>query len=248
MSDPPSPVEVRFRGALPKEVRPTAAFDAATALGRAVHAHFGAPCAIVVNANRQRILWWRNRHGQVEMSVHWALLSHADDVLAWLRKEEGAVQRLRAHLPDSATAPERKPLPPARAARGQVHDLAPMLAAERARWAECPEELFIEWGDWPRVAPRQSLRLGSCLPPRIRIHPVLDHPSVPGWFVGFIVFHEVLHVRCPPERGPRGRRRIHTPTFRAFERVHPDHDRAEAFERSHVGEWLSRCRAHVAGR
>jgi len=248
VSQAPPGVEVRFRGALPNEVRATAAFDAATQLGQEVRAHFEAPCAIVVNANRQRILWWRRREGRVEMSVHWALLSHPGDVLAWLRKERGAVERLRTRLPAPEAAPVPREVRQRHSAQGRVHDLAPMLADERVRWPGCPAELFVEWGDWPRVAPRRSLRLGSCLPPRIRVHPVLDHPSVPAWFVAFVVFHEVLHVRYPPETGSGSRRRIHTPAFRAAERRHPDHDRAEAFERAHVGEWLARCRAYLRTR
>ncbi len=243
-----SHVQVQFRGSLPREVRPTAAFDAATILGRAVQAHFGAACSIVVNANRQRVLWWRRRAGRVEMSVHWALLPHASDVLAWLRKEPGAVERLRTHLPVSEATASGPPSVPTRPAAGRVHDLAPLLAAEKQRWPHCPDDIYIEWGSWPRVPPTRSLRLGSCLPPRIRIHPVLDHASVPEWFVGFIVFHEVLHVRFPPTRGPDGRRRVHGRAFRAIERSHPDHARAGAFERAQVGEWLARCRAQVRRR
>ena len=249
-----SPIEVRFRGALPDDLGATSTYDAATRLGRAVQTHFeGQACTIVVNANRQRVLWLRTRDGRVEMSVHWALLAHTSDVLAWLRKEVDAVHRLRSHLPSAETpsAPMTRTSSvaraqrPARIARGEVHDLQPMLDAERVRWPPCPDEVFVEWGEWPKVPPRRTLRLGSCLPPRIRIHPVLDHDSVPDWFVHFVVFHEVLHVRFPPERGPTGRRRVHTRTFRTFERRHPDYARAEAFERAHIGEWLARCRARL---
>jgi len=239
-------VEVRFRGSLPKEVTASEAFDAARVLGRRIEAHFSAPCAIVVNANRQRVLWCRRRGGRVELSVHWALLPHADDVLGWLRKERGAEERLRTHLP--AAEPIPREVVRTRRALGEVHDLQPMLDAERARWPECPDDLFVEWGAWPTQPPRRTLRLGSCLPPRIRIHPVLDHASVPAWFVGFVVFHEVLHVRFPPTQGASGRRSVHTRGFRAMERKHPEHDRAEAFERAHVAEWLARCRARVRSR
>ncbi|MEN0060964.1 MAG: hypothetical protein AAGA48_02380 [Myxococcota bacterium] len=238
-------VEVRFRGSLPAEVGATAAYDAAAALGHTVGARLDAPCQIIVNANRQRVLWWRKRNGVVEMSVHWALLPHPDDVIAWLDQEPGAIERLRSLLPGASSGPPNAPLARKRGAQGHVHDLEPWLARERERWPACPPEVFVEWGDWPRVAPTRSLKLGSCLPPRIRIHPVLDDASVPGWFIGFIVFHEVLHLQYPPQTGRTGRRQIHNREFRIAEHGHPDHDRAQAFERAHIGAWLARCRDHV---
>lgn len=237
---------VRFRGALPEHVSATAAFDAATTLGGLVRVHYGAPCTIVINANRRQILSRRRRAGHVTLSVHWALVPHADDVMAWIRDVPGAVNRLRAHLPtDGSARPAARTVTRSRGTEGEVHDLQPFLDAERKRWPDCPPELFVEWGDWPKVAPRRVLRLGSCLPPRIRIHPVLDAKDVPGWFIGFIVFHEVLHVEHPPRQGPTGRRQIHHRVFRNAERAHPDHDRAVAFERAHIDRFLARCRAQI---
>jgi len=76
----------------------------------------------------------------------------------------------------------------------------------------------------------------------IRIHPVLDHPEVPAWFVAFVLFHEMLHVAIPPEAGTK-RRRVHTRRFRAAERAHPDYARAMAWEKTHVRHLIQRVAA-----
>lgn len=78
----------------------------------------------------------------------------------------------------------------------------------------------------------------------IRIHPVLDHPDVPDWFVAFVLFHEMLHIAIPPEEGGK-RRRVHTPRFRAAERQHPDYGRATAWEQQNIRALIARIRASM---
>jgi len=101
----------------------------------------------------------------------------------------------------------------------------------------------ITWGRFAGRAPRRVLRLGSCEPgdpPMIRIHPVLDHETVPEWFVGFLVFHELLHVVYPPETSG-GRRLIHSPVLRKAERDHRDYVRSIDWERRNLHDLLRRC-------
>lgn len=73
----------------------------------------------------------------------------------------------------------------------------------------------------------------------IRIHPVLDDARVPRWFVGFVVFHELLHAVLPP-RVENGRRKIHTPEFRRAEARHPDFGRAQRWEHDNVAILIRR--------
>jgi hypothetical protein len=127
---------------------------------------------------------------------------------------------------------------------GEHHHLE-HLQREQLPHAGHPEIIPIGWGRWPTRFPRHSLRLGSCTTgdaPVIRIHPVLDHASVPAWFVGFIVFHELLHVVHPPHPGET-RRNIHTPAFRRAEAKHPDWGRAEQWEKRNIRALIVRTRA-----
>lgn len=71
----------------------------------------------------------------------------------------------------------------------------------------------------------------------IRIHPSLDRPFVPRYFVAWIVYHEMLHQKhdIPVVDG---RRQFHTPAFLAEERLFDEFERAQQWERVHLNRLL----------
>jgi predicted metal-dependent hydrolase len=86
---------------------------------------------------------------------------------------------------------------------------------------------------------RRSIKLGSyCARDRlIRVHPRLDDPSVPRFFVEYVVYHEMLHHVLPPDvRG--GRRQLHDARFKRMERAFPRYDDAIAWESQNVRQLL----------
>jgi hypothetical protein len=225
----------------PRTPNATRTWEDALALGQAVLAlHPGIErCRVAVHGDRRAGLRWRIARDS-ELSLHWALAPHRDAVLAVIEGDDQAWDELQARIPGAPPAAERP--------RGRVHDLGPLLATARIGLPELGE-VRITWGRFGR-APERTLRLGSCspsVPPLVRIHPVLDHETVPAWFVSFVVFHELLHVVHPP-RIVGGRRILHPPELLAAERAHPDHARAVALERQSVREWLQRCRAQSRAR
>jgi hypothetical protein len=228
-------VEVRLPSALPDA---RGAYDLARALGAAACAFWPAATRVVVRVheNRSTLLKWSYPPGEVHIHCHAAFLPLPDDVIAVVaRRDPAAWSRLRL-LPRSRPAPDM-------AADGEVHHLDALIVAERARLdRELPAA--VGWGRWSGVAPQRSLRLGSCAagdPPVIRIHPVLDHEQVPAWFVGFVLYHELLHLRFPP-LAEAGRRVIHPRSFRQAERRHPRYAEALAWEEAHIGHLLHRAR------
>jgi hypothetical protein len=98
----------------------------------------------------------------------------------------------------------------------------------------------ITWGSAPRrLRPRRSIKMGSfAVEDRlIRIHPVLDDPAVPDYFVAWIVFHEMLHGKFEVVR--KGDRRcFHSKEFLAEERGFRDYERASAWERANIDRLL----------
>jgi hypothetical protein len=90
------------------------------------------------------------------------------------------------------------------------------------------------------TGPRRSIHYGSYhySTRTITIHPLLDSPTVPDWFVRFVIFHELIHAVLPEPVMVNGRRQIHDPRFRQIEESHPDHGRAGAFAQ----EFLRRFR------
>jgi hypothetical protein len=78
---------------------------------------------------------------------------------------------------------------------GRAHDLRALAAAVRTAYFPGQELLEIQWGKKITRRRRQSIRLGSYDPETktIRIHPLLDSPRVPSWFIESIIHHEYLH-------------------------------------------------------
>lgn len=64
----------------------------------------------------------------------------------------------------------------------------------------------------------------------IRINPILDSKGVPGYFVEYIVYHEMLHAKYGI-RIKNGRRVVHPPEFRAEERSFRWYEEARKWER-----------------
>lgn len=132
----------------------------------------------------------------------------------------------------------RPPLRPG----GAVHHLGAVLADLNARYFGGGVRAAITWGRHGGSRPGarlRTLKLGSFHPDEgvIRIHPVLDQPFVPRFFVQSVVFHEMLHeVHGMPV--VEGRRAIHPPAFRADERRFEHHALAAAWERDHLERLL----------
>jgi hypothetical protein len=249
-------IEVRLYDGLSS---PTETWDSAHALGNKLLKRFprASSCQIRVNANRRDVLWWRRNGRHLEVSVHHALLGWPKEVLAVVAREPGSWPVLQQRLP-SAPRPDLPELH----ARGRVHDLDALLAVERRRLRDAHRntkepmslsyiaDVPVTWGRWPAIPPRRTLRLGSCHhdPVLLRVHPVLDDSTVPSWFVGVVLWHELLHVAIPPHEQESGRRAVHPPRFRRLERVHPHHELALAWEGRHIERLLARCRERCRSR
>jgi hypothetical protein len=207
-------------------------------LGRARALAESLQAQVTVNANRRTLVSWRRVSGRLRVNVHQALLDRPDDVVALVtRNDREAWRRLLDHF--RATVPQAPPRSVAPSAGYRVHDLAAIAHAVNATWFEGRLAYRIGWGRAGR--PRRGMRFGSCTPATrtVRIHPALDAPDVPPWFVAFVVFHELLHLTVPPRRV--GRRTLHhPPEFRAAEAAHPDSERARAWEEAHVGTLVRR--------
>ena len=52
----------------------------------------------------------------------------------------------------------------------------------------------------------------------VKIHRILDQADIPGYFVEYVVYHEMLHNVCPPYMGSRGNAVVHTSEFKEREK------------------------------
>ena len=127
---------------------------------------------------------------------------------------------------------------------GRHHDLSAIFSALNRRYFSGRIAATITFGPAPRSRrPRKSIKMGSYSADSrvIRIHPALDQPKVPRYFVEWIVFHEMLHHLYRARRGDDGRRCVHPPEFVDHERRFHDFHRAQAWENENL-EVLLRTR------
>ena len=128
---------------------------------------------------------------------------------------------------------------------GVVHDLAAIFAELNERFFGNAVKSQITWGRGRTKAASRRRRksrhitLGSFSRRHslITIHPNLDRPDVPRFFVESIVFHEMCHEVVGEERRD-GRRLIHTPRFHEQERRYPQFAEARAWARGNIGYLL----------
>ncbi|MGF1657358.1 MAG: hypothetical protein ACFCU3_10305 [Verrucomicrobiales bacterium] len=98
----------------------------------------------------------------------------------------------------------------------------------------------ITWGRKRKLRPKRFFVFGAIYEDEriIRIHPLLDAPFVPLWYLEFVVYHEMLHAVVPDEPMPGGRRRIHTEEFLRRERQFPHYRKARVWEEENLGRFL----------
>lgn len=79
---------------------------------------------------------------------------------------------------------------------------------------------------WSQRRTRRILGHHDPIHETIVISKTLDAPDVPEWFVEYILFHEMLHIKHPA-RLIKGRRFFHTKAFRAEEERFPYYRQAQ---------------------
>ncbi len=98
----------------------------------------------------------------------------------------------------------------------------------------------VAWGRRRKERPREYFIFGSIQEEDrvIRIHPLLDQPFVPRWFLEYVLYHEMLHSVVPDEIDSAGRRIIHTAEFHRREKAFPRYRRARQWEDDNLARFL----------
>ncbi len=204
----------------------------------------GAPLRLTITDNRRTMLSIRRvadvRHVRLHHMFAGAPVEVLDAVAGYLahgdRRAGAAIDayvRANGHR-------IRHVSPPVTEVRveGAHHDLGEILGELIARYCPDTAPVTITWGRQAASARRarlRTIRMGAYLYEQrvIRIHPALDQPWVPRFFVAWVVFHELLH-HVIPALDVGGRRVHHTADFRAREATFHDRDRALEWEQRNV--------------
>ncbi len=112
--------------------------------------------------------------------------------------------------------------------RGSYHNLDRLFARLNRRYFA--DELEKPTLTWSQRRTRRILGHHDPVHNTIVISKTLDAADVPEWFVEYILYHEMLHIKHPA-RLVNGRRLYHTKAFRAEEARYPLYAEAQ--------EWLN---------
>jgi hypothetical protein len=110
-------------------------------------------------------------------------------------------------------------------ARGKHHNLSESFA--RVNQAYFGGQLSPPRLTWSRTLTRRKLGHYHPSTDTVMISQTVDSPSAPDYVVDFLMYHELLH-RVLGIKEVNGRRRIHTPKFRAEERRFKQYEQAGA--------------------
>ena len=109
-------------------------------------------------------------------------------------------------------------------ARGRHYDLDKMFQRLNRRYFD--QELEKPVLTWSQRRTRRILGHHDAAHDTIVISKTLDDAEVPDWFVEYVLYHEMLHIKHPA-RLIKGRRYYHTNAFRAEEQRFPYYEEAQ---------------------
>lgn len=211
----------------------------AEALGPELKVHLS------VHDNGSTMVSFRRQPPLLKVRVHHMFLDAPDQVVRAIADYAGRGVRKAGQVLDDyiASRQERIRALPRRPAplqvRGRCFDLQALFDELNQRYFQGGIRARIGWGRQNGRRRRKSIRLGvyDHKAREIRLHPALDRPDVPRFFVEYIVFHEMLHQLFPSDRHT-GRHVHHPRAFRDRERAFPRFEAALAWEKQHLHRLL----------
>ena len=211
-------------------------------LESALQSEIQKPLRLTLTDNRSVLLSYRRQNGTIHLRLHRMFLYAPPEVVRAVarsvrRSNRSANVEVRRFMNENLhrvrTAP--RTLPPL-VTRGKSYDLARIFQRLNRRFFGGKLEVPITWGQGSGRARRSGLTFGSYDPvlALIRIHPVLDRPEVPAFFLESVVYHEMLHHHLGGVADSAGRTVYHSRTFREAERRFPRHGQALAWEKQNL--------------
>jgi hypothetical protein len=200
---------------------------------------------LTVHDNRSTMISFRRQPPVLKVRVHHMFLDAPPHVVDAIADYAGRGRGPAGQVLDDYIAQEQERIralprrPQLLQARGRCFDLQALYDALNGELFQGGIRARIGWGRQTGRRRRKSIRLGvyDHKAREIRIHPALDRPDVPRFFLEYIVFHEMLHQLFPSDR-PDGRNVHHPRAFRDRERAFPRYEAAIAWEAQHLNQLL----------
>lgn len=202
------------------------------------------PSQVYFTKNRSTMMSWREHQGVLTLRLHKMFQSAPNLVWEALVSYIGAQDAVAGRVLDRfiQTNPREIESAAEGTALGQCFDLREIFSATNAEFFHNGCLASITWGragSTGKGKARRSIILGSYSEREnlIRIHPCLDQAFVPRFYLGWVVYHEMLHEVLGVEQ-TGVRRRVHTPEFIILEESFPQFAEAKAWEKTHLSRLL----------
>jgi len=200
----------------------------------------GKDIGLTLTDNRTSMLSIKKGRGKFNLRIHRIFLEAEESVIQavadFIRNRKLARPVIQAFIRQRSSSlnprAERKAL---LRTDGVSHCLATLFDRVNAEYFQGEITASITWG---RRAPGRRTRrvtLGSyCRASRtIRVNPLLDRKTVPGFFLEFIIYHEMLHASLGTVV-KNGRRSVHFREFRRREKQFASYEQAVIWEKEHL--------------
>ncbi|RJR22205.1 MAG: hypothetical protein C4581_01105 [Nitrospiraceae bacterium] len=198
----------------------------------------GRKISLVITDNSSSMLSMKRKGKEVSIRVHRIFLSAdssvMDEIAGFIRNSRAKTPQIRQFIRQNSNQLKRRTVRKVNInTEGSIFDLREMFDCINREYFEGRVSASITWGikGTRRVAARRTLGSYCSDNNTIRINPMLDNRRVPGYFMGFIVYHEMLHADIGIKTDG-GRRVIHSKEFRTRERMYKYYERAIAWENS----------------
>jgi hypothetical protein len=244
----------RARPGTPLPLSPALRTQQAHRLARRIGAHLTGQLTVAITDNRAVMISVQRdpQHRRYHARLHHLFVDAPDAVVDALARyirtnDRTASKELNAFIDENQDRirPTEEPAASPRAtelrAAGRVHDLAVHFdELNRTYFAARPVRARITWGRQVGLGrSRRSIKVGSYSfeEDLIRIHPGLDQEWIPGYYLRWVIYHEMLHAT---QQAPlvNGRHAFHTPEFAAEERRFVGYAEATDWERRNIAALL----------
>jgi hypothetical protein len=229
------------------------------ALERRLLAAFSGSVILSITDNRHSMISHSTERGILHVRIHHMFLDAPPAVLdmlvQYLTRGDREASLGVGHFIEDARSRIVRPTPRSSLhTKGKTHDLLAIFDELNARYFGASVTALITWGQRRdrqktgrgakngdrQARARSTIKLGSYSATErlIRIHPALDRPWVPRYFVAYIIYHEMLHHVLPAGRTGANRRVLHPPAFLEREHAFRHFERSIAWEKRHLGRLL----------
>ncbi|HXX81179.1 MAG TPA: SprT-like domain-containing protein [Thermodesulfovibrionales bacterium] len=165
-----------------------------------------------------------------------APLGVIEEIAVFIKKRNGSTPLFRRFLKENLT--RLGSAPPKRAkitTQGKYHNLGEIYDSLNREYFQEKLSCFITWVTRKARYEASKRTLGSYNRHAniIRINTILDRRHVPRYFIGFVIYHEMLHADMDIAV-KNGRRLVHSKQFKDREKQFRDYEKALKWEKENI--------------